>query len=305
MNEANKNLITRSGSKLSERFAERFGVDTASLMDSLKATAFKQRDGSPDVSNSQMVALLIVAEQYGLNPFTKEIYAFPSSTGIIPVVGVDGWNRIINENEHTDGIEFNESVDMVELENGKRCPEWIECIIYRKDRSKPVKVKEYIDECYREAIKRNGKNGQYEITGPWQSHPKRMLRHKALIQCGRVAFGFGGIYDDDEAERIKDADVVSVQTIKKPRVTKPQAIEKPKKEKPQTELEAEEQNEPQQISEEQFKDVVSGIIAELKNKNIDSNAIALQLVKKGFSGDPMDAAENERSRVVDVLQSMI
>ncbi|WP_414836262.1 recombinase RecT, partial [Escherichia coli] len=39
-------------------------------------------------------------------------------------------------------------------------------------------------------------------TGPWQSHPKRMLRHKAMIQCARLAFGFAGIYDKDEAERI-------------------------------------------------------------------------------------------------------
>jgi hypothetical protein len=38
--------------------------------------------------------------------------------------------------------------------------------------------------------------------GPWKTHPKRMLRHKALIQCARLAFGFVGIYDQDEAERI-------------------------------------------------------------------------------------------------------
>jgi hypothetical protein len=29
-----------------------------------------------------------------------------------------------------------------------------------------------------------------------------MLRHKAMIQCARLAFGFVGIYDQDEAERI-------------------------------------------------------------------------------------------------------
>jgi hypothetical protein len=31
-----------------------------------------------------------------------------------------------------------------------------------------------------------------------------MLRHKALIQCARYAFGFGGIVDPDEAERMVD-----------------------------------------------------------------------------------------------------
>jgi hypothetical protein len=65
------------------------------------------------------------------------------------------------------------------------------CIIYRKDRTRPVRITEYMAEC---------KRG----TGPWQSHPKRMLRHKAMIQCARLAFGYVGIYDQDEAERIVD-----------------------------------------------------------------------------------------------------
>ncbi len=29
-----------------------------------------------------------------------------------------------------------------------------------------------------------------------------MLRHKALIQCARVAFGFSGVYDEDDARQI-------------------------------------------------------------------------------------------------------
>ncbi len=71
--------------------------------------------------------------------------------------------------------------------------------VYRKDRNHPICVTEWMDECRREPFKtREGR----EITGPWQSHPKRMLRHKAMIQCARLAFGFAGIYDKDEAERI-------------------------------------------------------------------------------------------------------
>ena len=31
-----------------------------------------------------------------------------------------------------------------------------------------------------------------------------MLRHKALIQCARLAFSLGGIFDPDEAERIDE-----------------------------------------------------------------------------------------------------
>ena len=39
-------------------------------------------------------------------PFTKEIYAHPDQhKGIVPVVGVDGWIRIVNEHPQFDGIE--------------------------------------------------------------------------------------------------------------------------------------------------------------------------------------------------------
>ena len=147
--------------------------DGTGLIETLKATAFKGQ-----VSDAQMTALMVVANQYALNPWTKEIYAFPDkNNGIVPVVGVDGWSRIINSHPQFDGIEFEQ--------DEQSCT----CIIFRKDRNRPIKVTEWMAEC---------KRG----TGPWQSHPKRMLRHKAMIQCARLAFGYGGIYDQDEAERI-------------------------------------------------------------------------------------------------------
>ena len=36
-------------------------------------------------------------------------------------------------------------------------------------------------------------------TDPWNKCPARMLRHKALMQCARVAFGFSGVQDEDDA----------------------------------------------------------------------------------------------------------
>jgi phage recombination protein Bet len=172
------NAVVKIDGKLSllATMAARFGVEQENMLKTLKATAFKG-----DVTTEQMMALCIVANQYGLNPWTKEIYAFPDRNGIVPVVGVDGWSRIINEHKECDGIQFNDAED----------GSWIECTIYRKDRTHPTTVREYMAEVKRE-------------TAPWKSHPRRMLRHKALIQCARVAFGFGGIYDQDEAERIID-----------------------------------------------------------------------------------------------------
>lgn len=158
--------------------AAKFNVPEGEMLSTLKATAFKGQ-----VSDAQMTALLIVANQYGLNPWTKEIYAFPDkNNGIVPVVGVDGWARIINEHPMFDGLEFEQ--------DSESCT----CKIYRKDRSHAISVTEYDSECNRKS-------------GPWASHPKRMLRHKALIQCARLAMGYVGIYDEDEAERIIEKDI--------------------------------------------------------------------------------------------------
>jgi hypothetical protein len=37
----------------------------------------------------------------------------------------------------------------------------------------------------------------------------RMLRHKAIIQCARIAFGFSGITDEDEGQVIRGAEKVA------------------------------------------------------------------------------------------------
>lgn len=195
MTDSNKAVARSDQAKsLVVKMAEKFGVDAEKFMATLKSTAFKQRDGSAP-TNEQMMALMVVADQYGLNPFTKEIYAFPDkSNGIVPVVGVDGWSRIINSHRQFDGIEFRYSENMVQMQGAlSKAPEWIEAVLYRKDRTRPVVVREYLDECY----KAPGK-----FAGPWQTHPKRFLRHKSLIQGARIGFGFVGIYDQDEAENI-------------------------------------------------------------------------------------------------------
>ena len=195
-NEENmSNLIITQAAKLGERFG--MEGDGRELVQVLKSTAFKG-----EVTDAQMAALMVVANHYGLNPFTRELFAFPDkNNGIVPVVGVDGWSRIINSHPQFDGIEFHHADKLVTMPGGKPAPEWIECHIYRKDRSRPIVVREYLDEVYRAPFK--GKYG--EVTGPWQTHTKRFLRHKAMIQCARLAFGYGGIYDQDEAERIVEA----------------------------------------------------------------------------------------------------
>ncbi|MFC1337408.1 MAG: phage recombination protein Bet [gamma proteobacterium symbiont of Clathrolucina costata] len=210
------------------KLAEKYAIDPDKLLLTLKATAFKQPKDGPEITDEQMYSLLVVSDQYNLNPFTREIYAFPDKRGgIIPVVGVDGWNRIANEHPQFNGVEFVYSDTIVQMEGARApCHIWIEAVLHRKDRANPVRVREYLDECYRAPFK-DWQTG-YESIGPWQTHPKRFLRHKSLIQCYRVGFSFVGIYDEDEAYRILEAqseDGKTSATVVPFKKVEPQALE--------------------------------------------------------------------------------
>lgn len=198
----NRQVATAPRASLVAKFADKYTIEPSKLMGTLKATAFKQQ-GDREVTDEQMAALLIVADQYGLNPFTKEIYAFPDKGGIVPVVGVDGWARIVNEHPQCDGFEFNYAEETLSF-SGKEVPEWMEVRIYRKDRQRPVIVREYFEEVVRENMQ------------PWKSHPNRMLRHKTFVQGARLAFGFAGVFDEDEGERIVERDMGTAHVVDVP-----------------------------------------------------------------------------------------
>jgi phage recombination protein Bet len=165
--------------------ASRYDMEPEAFERTLRNTVAKPARDGREITREEMAACLVVANQYGLNPLLRELYFFPDAKrgGVVPVVGVDGWCRIINEHPAFDGVEF----DTEWHPSGK--PEAVTCTIHRKDRSRPVRVTEYFSECARD-------------TDPWKKSPARMLRHKALIQCARVAFGFAGLVDEDDAGMI-------------------------------------------------------------------------------------------------------
>ena len=166
--------------------ASKLEVDPSHLMEVLKKTAFKECR-----TNEEFIAMCMVANKYGLDPITKEIYAFPNKkTGaVVPVVGYDGWQKLANRHPQYDGVEF------VEADDGA----WCECRIYRKDRSHPTVMREWMEECRMDTL-------------PWQKYPRRMLRNKAFNQCARAAFNLSGIYDEDEAARIRACEEAQLAT---------------------------------------------------------------------------------------------
>jgi phage recombination protein Bet len=164
--------------------ANRYGMEPQTFEQTLRETVVPK-----GCTREQFAAFLVVAREHDLNPLTKEIYAFPAKGGgIVPIVGVDGWIKLMNRHPQNDGIEFDEVHD----DKGKLIA--TTAIVYRKDRTRPTRATEYLAEC-----KRN--------TDPWNNQPHRMLRHRAMIQAARIAFGFAGIMDEEDFERASMIDV--------------------------------------------------------------------------------------------------
>jgi phage recombination protein Bet len=178
--------------------ANRLQVSPAQLQKTLQATAFKECK-----TNEEFIASVIVANNYQLNPLLGEIYAFPSKKGgVTPIVPIDGWIKLMNTHKDAAGNFDHDGIEMTENRSDKSKLKQTDVVsitakIYTKGKTYPTVVTEYMDECY---------NGAKQ---PWVQWPVRMLRHKALIQCARVAYGFSGIYDPDEGERIIEAQIVS------------------------------------------------------------------------------------------------
>ena len=86
-------------------------------------------------------------------------------------ITIDGWVKLINAHEQYAGM----SLRAAPTEESQ-APEWMECTIFRHDRILPIVLKEYLEEVRTEHPS-------------WQQMPRRMLRHRVIQQCARLAFG--------------------------------------------------------------------------------------------------------------------
>lgn len=184
-----------------------YGNEMARFQETLIKTVFPSDKA---VTNSQFLMFLQVCKKYSLDPLTKQIFAFPSKGGgIVPVVSIDGWIAIAQRQKQYAGHRFT-----YEWEDGKVGGKCLAatCIIFRKDLDNPIEHSEFMEEVARD-------------TEPWKKWPRRMIGHRAFIQCARYAFGLSGLYDEDEAQRIMEAEVnitpSTVKEIKMPQRSQP------------------------------------------------------------------------------------
>jgi len=144
------------------RAAAGMGIDEAEL----KAWV----DLQIEVPAKAILTLLRSMQSLHLDPLCEEIGFTQFEDGQWQVlITIEGCSKLINQHPQFNGLVFNQADTLLD-----GVPEWIECTIHRKDREVPTTVREYLTEV----------RGENAI---WQKMPRRMLRHRALQQCVRLA----------------------------------------------------------------------------------------------------------------------
>jgi hypothetical protein len=119
-----------------------------------------------------LLTLLRLARANNLDPLKEEVaLALYDDCHWQAYITVEGYSKMLNCHPAFDGISFSQSPEKI-----NDIPAWMECTIYRKDRSQPIVVREYFEEV----------KGEQAI---WQKMPRRMLRHRVMQQCARLAMG--------------------------------------------------------------------------------------------------------------------
>jgi len=123
-----------------------------------------------DVPAKTILTLLRMMQSLHLDPLLEEIGFTQFEDGQWHVfITIEGCSKLLNQHPQFNGLAFNQANTLID-----GVPEWIECSIYRKDREVPTTVREYFIEVKGE-------------TAIWQKMPRRILRHRALQQCVRLA----------------------------------------------------------------------------------------------------------------------
>ena len=134
--------------------------------------------------------------KHGLDPFADEIAIHHYEDGHWQAfITIDGWSKLINSHPAFSGISFTESEELV-----AGVPSWMGCAIYRNDRVVPIEVKEYLCEIQTE----------HSI---WKDMPRRMLRHRVIAQCARLAFGVS-VPENKNLNLIKPNRTVEMKKLK-------------------------------------------------------------------------------------------
>jgi hypothetical protein len=168
----------------------------------MKTIMPRDKNGNDLASKADLIAFLQIAHTYDLDPWAREIYCIVSRGKVLPYISVDGYAKIVNRQPAYDGCEF----DYEQNPDGQFLS--VTCSMFRKDRTRPVRVTEFMSECYK------------PDSDAWKRNPARMLRHRAFIQAARLSFSVAGALDEDN-------EMIDITPVPPPAIDKPAAPKAP------------------------------------------------------------------------------
>ena len=159
------------------------GIRAAALRSGMRYESFVQQLVSCAFSHmkfwqqSDVERLFWLADRLGLDPLERDLIALEQSdsfpTSVAFMITLDGWVKLLHRHPRFRGLSFEEGpID----EHG--LPLWQSCTLYWEGFACPWMVREWASE-------------HRSLHESWLNHPRRMLRHKALAQCARLALGVG------------------------------------------------------------------------------------------------------------------
>ena len=127
---------------------------------------------------SDVERLFWLADRLGLDPLERDLIALEQKEAFPPTVAfmitLDGWVKLLHRHPRFRGLSFEEGPS-----DDHGLPVWVACSVFWEGFACPWVVREWASE-------------HRSLHESWLNHPRRMLRHKALTQCARLALGIGG-----------------------------------------------------------------------------------------------------------------
>jgi phage recombination protein Bet len=237
------------------------------------------------VTEKEVVQFLNMCKYLKLNPFLKEIYLIKYKDS--PATFVISYQTLLKraeENKNFDGYETEVKGEVPNMS--------ATAIVYRKDRSYPVKITVNYSEAVKTIMDR--KTGELRPTTMWKNMPEWMLRKVALARALKEAFPNAVGNAEVSVSEIVDIDTMDKTVIEQrknykgdvnkdlygiPSETKDEAKpEEPKTEEAKPEEPKTEPN-PKEAKPEEVKDKLYEIF---KEKKIDTMAKVKEVLKSVF-----------------------
>jgi phage recombination protein Bet len=141
-------------------------------------------------SEPEFKMLMYIANKYGLDPLTKQIWAIKRNDRDPALIfaGRDGFLAIAHRSGQFDGMQSGVTYEI--NKEGKKIPISAWCKVWRKDMTHAFETEVPFDEY----------NTGFSV---WKSHPSAMILKCAESICLRKAFSIDGIYSPEEIDTDK------------------------------------------------------------------------------------------------------